>query len=86
MNKLFTNRIIETIAKTILFFASVHIIILVIHVLITHDIGVLDVLRILQIDLIMPFYYTSASFMSSLLFLAAIFFVIYRYFTGSKKE
>lgn len=85
MHKIFENRYIDALAKTILFFAGVHLVILMFHALSSFTFDPLNVFAILDLELFVPGISTgSLSFALSIILLSLVYGVILRFWTRRK--
>jgi hypothetical protein len=79
MSKLLSNRFVDALAKTILFFGSVHLIILALAA-IRGDLFALNAFNILSLDLFLPGLGEGVvNFILSYCVVVGVYFVAYRY-------
>ena len=82
MNKLFSNRFVEALAKTILFFGSVHLMILSLAAILRGDLSALNAFNILSLDLFLPGLAQGIeNFILSYCIVAGVYILAYRFMT-----
>jgi hypothetical protein len=84
---MFKNRHIDTIAKTMLFSASIHMLILFYKTIQTGDINIINLFNILDLELFFPgIDKGQVNFIWSVVFFFVIYLLVFLFFTHKKKN